>query len=198
MLIDYNKTISYVCPICSEITADKISIFDISGRHGKSFYCSAKACGEKCVSIRKKPSKYYISAECPVCGDSHTFVSSQDGFWSRSFNAYSCPVSDMEILCIGNREDCERFMFDNSESIDEFGNEFNGEDDLICGMLECIYALESEHKISCVCGCEDIRVAATSQGVILACPNCRRMKIIDALPENLEMLEKAHSLILKG
>lgn len=200
MLIDFKKSMAYICPFCSGITSKNIDIFDFSGKSAVGFQCSSTGCREDCISIRQKASKYIVNIECPICGDSHSFSISADRFWAKKLMTLSCPISGIEIFFLGSKNDVEDALAEKAEDFSDFiDEEFDlGEEEILYGILDRIHELREKHKISCVCGNENVEFSMLGGNLALVCTRCGRTKIIETSEENLEKLLKAHSLIISN
>ena len=191
MIVNYNSSAVYFCPECENMAEQSISIFDFSG--GKiDFRCSFKPCGKRCVTARKKKTKYIFDIECPICGETHSFPISCSGFWEKNFVSFSCPVSDNEIFFKGEREEIRKVV----EEMAERNRAALEKEDLLCDMLEELYAMSAEDLIYCSCGNRHVEVTDCGSGIALLCKKCGAAKIIEASAENYRDICEAASIVI--
>ena len=200
MLIDYRKSISYICPFCSNFTEAESDVFAFSGKKSLKFSCAAKTCRSECISIKKKSPKYTVEIECPICGGNHTFHISPSKFWDKTPFTLSCPVSGIEIFFSGTHSEIEKMISEKTKEFEDLLGEDPDEEflefDFIDGIYECLYEMQAAHKVSCVCGSEDIVFTLADNQIALICKRCGRTKLIEPTENTLERLESAHSLII--
>lgn len=196
MLIRLNKKIAYLCPYCSEICGSNLSLFSVSRGHGIDLFCTADDCGEKCVTISKKSGKYVFTVECPVCADTHTFTLNAASVLNKPQLSLKCPVSDIEILMIGNDGNLPEIFENTINSYSDLIEPFMP-DAIFMQMIAIIEKLSRQGDISCICGNEHIQVSAGDDSIRFMCPKCGRKKEITVNEENLAALLAASSIILQ-
>lgn len=197
MLIDYTKSFAYICPFCSALTKKNVNIFKFSGKGYIKFLCSSKSCHEECVSIRGKEFKYIVNIECPLCGGKHSYTVSKNKFWSEKPFSLSCPATGIDIFFAGSSDEIKKMFLKTEKQISELMDiEDNNSIDLIGDILECLYRLQSEHNISCICGNENVEISIADGNIVLICTDCGRIQVITPNKKNLEMLYNISSLII--
>lgn len=123
MILEYKKTLCFICHGCAHSTMYSISVFDIGSAGKFDINCRYK-CGDYCICIEQKNDKYKLSIQCPVCGDIHKFFIDKYEFWRKTFTL-KCPVSMIGICFAGSAGEAAEIMpeMDNAyEKYDCFNN----------------------------------------------------------------------------
>lgn len=199
MLIKYERILAYICPFCSSLSKSKISAFDFSGAGSKELYCSTAGCHEECGRITKRNNKYRINAECPICGDMHTYSADMTKFWTKPIISYKCPVSGINILFCGEAEEVNCAIEENTDYYSEIIPDFDDnseENTILYEIIDCVHYLQSRNKISCVCGSENIAVQIINNNVVIICKKCKRVRVIETNEHNLAMLLNAEAVVI--
>ncbi|MDD6484990.1 MAG: hypothetical protein PUF72_10565 [Clostridiales bacterium] len=197
MLINLNKKIAFICPFCSEINSEELSLFKLSGGR-TGFDCMHRGCGEECVCIEHKKDKYRIQVECPICADLHTFTISADAFLNKPVTIFKCPVSDIDIFYAGEGEAVDKALNSGLEQYSDMIMPFFPDDiDILSQMLEVIERLSGSGDVSCSCGNEHISFKPISNYIVFACSKCGRKKTIEICEDSLAALLNASAIILK-
>lgn len=196
MIINLNKKFAFLCPYCSEICSNDLSLFSVSNGHGAALICADDDCGEKCVTISKKGNKYAFAVECPVCADTHHFTLSTETILNKSRLSLKCPVSDIDILMIGNDDNLTDIFED---SLDEHSDLLDSQtsETILMSMIEVLEKMSLKGNISCICGNDRIDVSANENCIYFSCPKCGRTKEIQVNEKNLALLWSAGSLVIK-
>lgn len=197
MLINLNKTAAYVCPFCSEVNTEKLSMFELSSDEWLTLTCNMPDCGDACVSMRRKKDKCTIRIECPVCGDAHTFTISTDALSRRPLCVFACPVSDVDIFFFGNEDKVYEAIENDVDIFSDSDEEFTEYERILNTMLARIAKLSQNGDLSCVCGCDNIRCGFTDEELIFSCPKCGRQKRLEICAESLMELFNAEAVIIK-
>ncbi len=198
MVIQYKKTIGYVCPLCSGISKQDINAFSFSGGKPVKITCPTPGCRETCVTAVSRPNKIKLTAECPICSDSHSFTVPASSFWSKNSAALKCLSSDAEFLFYGDSDSVDKMLNNLSTDFDllPLCNEYDERNEILSKMIELIRDLDEEQSICCACGSYDIGVEIINGDLSLYCMKCRRMRIIESNEENLEMLLNAEGIVI--
>lgn len=195
MIINLNKKIAFLCPYCSEICDNDISLFSVSKGHSIALICADDDCGEKCVTISKKADKYAFAVECPVCADTHTFTLSTDTVLNKSRISLKCPISDIDILMLGNDYNLADIFEDAlDEHSDLLDSQFS--ETILMNMIEVLEKMSLNGNILCVCGNDRIDVSANEKCIYFSCPKCGRTKEIQVNEKSLAALLTAGSLVI--
>ncbi len=175
MLIDFNRTIAYVCPGCGEVAYGDFSIFGLSGGRGISVSCD---CGRSSLEMStKNGTTYQIVAKCQVCEQNHIYAVTLNDLMHQRILEYSCPEILMGLVFIGKRENVEHAVDENNKYIKEVlttcGIEHAGKDGItILKALDKIQELSDEGGLSCECGSNLIDLEVLENGIVLECCTC--------------------------
>lgn len=201
MVIDYNRTAAYVCPFCSAISEHPLNVFDFSGGQVK-LPCSARGCGEHCVTIVPRGKKYRIDAECPVCMETHSFYVPSEKLWAARALACSCPESGIGIFFIGEQNAVEQKLRESVEEYNRLFGEYGGdpEDDehlILDGIADRLNVLLLDRSVKCTCGSRDISLAIRGGFVTAVCKSCGRTMSMPADEHTLMQLMNIKTFVIK-
>ena len=198
MIMDLNRTIAYICPMCSAITTKKLSVFDFSGRKTVVCSCGNETCSEPVVKLYEKKGAYGIEVECPVCDETHGYTLKQQSFWTRKLLRLACPASNINIFFAGDEAGVSAELDKHSSSISELLEDMDIEDELnlMYDLIDCINELSKINGISCVCGSHNINISAEDRQIVLTCRECGKQKRIEASFESLLALLNTSTIVL--
>lgn len=182
--------------MCIESTIKELNIFNFSGNKVVSLDCSDDDCRENCANISNHNNKYKFEIICPVCGENHTFNINKNTFWSRPLISLKCPVSGINILFLGNKNDVTKSIEKQCHIFDDMRMQ-NSEINLVLEIIECINSFAEERRMYCECGCHEIRATVTQNEIILTCPQCSRKRSFEISIDTLSMLLNLNSIVLK-
>lgn len=198
MLLNYNRTVAYICPDCSGINHKNIQIFNFSGNKKCELYCQYE-CDEKCVTISQKKDKYKIDVVCPICRTTHSFSMKSSTFWHSKFTSFKCPDSGIDIYFHGEAEMVDETLKKQEEFfstlINENGDLF-GTEILLAEILKYIQLLASEGAIGCACGSVDIQMEVCEDSITLQCMDCGAKKVIFPDEDSLTALINENEIYL--
>ena len=201
MLVDLKRTVAYVCPFCSNISSKILSVFNFSGTDGIQLICPTHGCHEVCVYITQKNNRYKIDIECPLCGERHSYSISRESFWHKSIITYKCPVAGIDIFFAGEEAEVERRLNDSTDMYSDIIGDSAPEEDeetfnLLYAIIDRLHKLHERHRISCVCGHEEIDFNIVNGNVILTCTRCKKAKVIETSEDALTRLLNAHAVVI--
>lgn len=197
MLVDLKRIVAYICPFCSNISSKAITVFNFSGTNKIKLICPTHGCHETCVSIMQKNSKYKIDVECPLCGETHSYTVSCEGFWNKELLTYKCPAAGIDIFFAGERSAVEKTLDENSDVYSDIADDYEDEEDtfnMLYAIVECLQNLNDNHNVSCSCGCDDIKMNVSDNNIILTCTRCNKTKTIATSSESLTRLLNSHAV----
>ena len=175
MVIDFNRTIAYVCPGCGEVAYGDFSIFELSGGRGISASCS---CGKSsCQLNTKNGSTYHIGIKCQACEKTHEYAIPLNELMHSRILEYSCPELLMGLVFIGDKESVAHAVAENNKYVKEIlttcGIEHAGKDGItILKALDKIQQLSDDGNLSCECGSATIDLGVLENGIVLECCTC--------------------------
>lgn len=200
VLVDLKRIVAYICPFCSNISSKSISIFNFSGKEKLQLICPTHGCHETCVYITQKNTKYKLSIECPLCGETHSYSISQENFWHKPLITYKCPVAGIDIFFAGERDKVEEVLDENTDVYSDIIEDLDDEDDtsfnVLYAIIERLHTMKDEHHITCTCHSEDVELNVVNSNIILTCQQCKKSKVIETTEENLTRLLNAHAIII--
>lgn len=201
MLVDLKRIAAYICPFCSNISSKSLSIFNFSGADKVQLICPTHGCHETCVYITPKRKKYKLDILCPLCGETHSYTVSAEGFWHKPLIAYKCPGAGMDIFFVGEKTEVERALEENSDIysdvIDDMDDGLdNSIFNLLYAIIERLHILKDAHKLSCSCGSENIELNVINGNILLTCMRCHRTRVIETTEDNLIHLLNAKAIII--
>lgn len=199
MILNYERTVAYFCPMCSGITTRTIRIFDFSGGKQVCFACGNHNCGEDALQIGMRKDKYQITVQCPVCDETHTYTLKPATFWGKKFFSLQCPTSGIRIFFIGSAEEVSLELDKTTPLVSGIAADMDVEEELgiMFDIVECINDLAKEESIYCTCGSRRITVSAEDKKVILRCAECGKTKEIPATLESLVVLMNTMAIVLE-
>ncbi len=175
MVIDFNRTIAYVCPGCGEVAYGDFSLFELSGGRGISVSCS---CGKSsCELNTKNGNTYHIGIKCQACEKIHEYAVPVGELMHSRILEYSCPELLMGLIFIGDNESVTHAVQENNKYINEIlttcGIEHAGKDGItILKALDKIQQLSDDGGLTCECGSVTIDLDVLENGIVLQCCTC--------------------------
>ncbi len=175
MIIDFNRTVAYICPGCGEVTYGVFSLFELSGGRGISVSCD---CGKSQLKIfPKKENTYIVSVKCQVCETEHEYAVPLSELLHNRFLDFLCPELLMGLAFIGDREKVEHAVEENNKYIKEIlttcGLEHSGKNGIaILKALDKMQQLSDEGGVRCECGSTLIDLDVLENGIVLECCEC--------------------------
>ena len=116
MIIDFNRTVAYVCPGCGDVAYGKFSLFELSGGRSISVSCD---CGKSSLKISYKNDKIYsITVGCQVCEKEHEYAVPLTELLHQQLLEFSCPELLMGLIFVGD----DGSEFRNSRCLDSINN----------------------------------------------------------------------------
>ena len=185
-------TVIYRCPHCGLSVISVVGIFTLSGDMVK-LKCE---CGNSELVITKtKDAKVRIKIPCLACGDTHTFVISQDAFFERKVLCLACTYTGINICFIGEKEEAHKILEENDAELAEIMKEAGIEDfdgfhnkqdytltdpeteNLVRFMLEEFKADDCIH-CNCPDGDGDYDFRFMGEDILVFCKKCNATAII--------------------
>ena len=175
MIIDFNRTVAYVCSGCGEVTYGEFSLFELSGGRGISVSCD---CGKSELKILSKNGKMYtVSVKCQVCEKNHDYIVPLTDLLHKKFIDFLCPELLMGLAFVGDKEKIENAVAENNKYVKEIlttcGIEHAGKNGIaILKALDKIQLLSDEGGVRCECGSDLIDLDVLENGIVLECCKC--------------------------
>jgi len=183
MLINFNRTVAYICPGCGEVSYGEFTLFELSGGRGISVSCD---CGKSTLRIFcKSGTTYTISAGCQVCEKEHEYAVSLYELLHKDFLEFSCPELLMGLVFIGEKGKVDYAVEENNKYIKEIlttcGLEHAGKNGItILKALDVIQQLSDDGALFCECGSTLIDLDVLENGIVLECCTCGAKAVFTA------------------
>lgn len=175
MVIDFKRTIAYICHGCGEVAYGEFSLFELSGGRGVSVACD---CGKSSIKINTKNGNIYtISVKCQACEKEHEYAVALSELLHKQFLDFVCPELLMGLVFIGEKEKVEHAIEENNKYINEIlttcGIEHAGKNGIvILKALDKLQLLSDEGGVVCECGSDIIDLDVLENGIVLECCTC--------------------------
>ena len=172
MVIDFNRTVAYVCPGCGDVAYGKFSLFELSGSKCISVSCD---CGKSALKISYKSDRAYsITVGCQVCEKNHEYAVPLTELLHQHFFEFSCPELLMGLVFIGDEEKVKQAVEENNKYVNEIlttcGIEHAGKNGIaILKALDKIQQLSEDGGLKCECDSVLIDLDVLENGIVLEC-----------------------------
>lgn len=175
MIINYNRTVAYICPGCGEIAYGDFSLFELSGGRGISVSCDCKK--SSLAIMPKNDTTYTICVKCQVCEKNHEYAVPLADLLRKNFLDFLCPELLMGLAFIGDSASVEKAIEENNKYIKEIlttcGIEHAGKNGIpILKALDKIQLLSDKGGVRCECGSDLIDLDVLENGIVLECCEC--------------------------
>lgn len=175
MIIDFNRTVAYVCPGCGDVAYGKFSLFELSGNKGVSVSCD---CGKSSLEISYKNDRLYsIIVGCQVCEKNHEYMIPLSELLHQHFFEFSCPELLMGLVFIGAEDKVTQAVEESNKYVKEIlatcGIEHAGKNGIaILKALDKIQQLSEDGGLRCECSSVLIDLDVLENGIVLECCTC--------------------------
>lgn len=199
MLLDFDRYLSYICPVCGQTTQRSIVPFNLNGNNS-IFTCGDSYCSKEVLTIKQKKDKYIIEYLCAACGGMHRFTISKSGFWHNDIIVLTCPEANIEMLCIGT-EQCVKANYEKQKELYIKAEEELYSDPSLKLYFDIIGAVNDIAKSSLVvcsgCTRSDADIELIDDGVLIICRHCGTKKIIPITSESYKELSETGTIVLE-
>lgn len=196
MIKSLSKTIAYICPFCYTSNQFQIGIFKFSGGASADLFCAEDTCRHPCGKIIPVHDKLKIITDCPICGEVHTYMLSQNALWNAELMTFTCPNTGVNIFFIGTKANVTRSVDENNRMLSEIADEeSDNEFFMMQEMFEKLQDALNKKKISCRCGCKEILVDFASDELILKCEKCGNTKRLSPFEPQVNMFFSQNKII---
>lgn len=175
MIIDFNRTVAYICPGCGETAFGEFSLFGFSGERGISVKCG---CGKSQLKIvPKTKTQYAVLLPCIMCDETHVFHVPLNDFMRQECIDLSCPDILIGLAYIGKKSAVTAAVKENDAYLKEVvtacGLEHTGKNGItMLKALDKIQELSEDGNLTCECGSNMIDVDVLEDALILECCTC--------------------------
>jgi len=175
MVIDFNRTVAYLCPGCGEIAFGDFSLFELSGGRGISVKCD---CGKSQLKLFPKSETHCaVSVHCLVCDKEHEFSVLLHELMKQNCVDFSCPEILIGLAFIGKKDAVQALVKENDAYVEEIvsacGLAHTGKNGItMLKALDKIQELSENACLHCECGATTIDVDVLENELILECCVC--------------------------
>jgi len=199
MLLDYDRHLSYTCPVCGQTTTRRIIPFHLSGSK-VSFSCGDHYCSKEIFTIAKKKDKYVIEYLCAACGGMHRFTVSVNGFWNNNLTLVNCPEAGLTMLSIGTKKSVNDNLKQQYDMYKKAEEELYSDPSLklyfdIIGIVNDIAKSGAVLCTSCTKNTADIELI--DDAVLITCRNCGAKKLIPITEKAYNELSETGTIVLE-
>lgn len=199
MLLDYDRYLSYICPVCGQTTQRRIVPFNLSGNKAV-FSCGDSSCGKEIFTVIQKKDKYIIEYLCAACGGTHRFTIGTNGFWNNDITVLTCPEASIEMISIGT-EQCVKDNYEKQKEMYIKAEEELYSDPSLKLYFDIIGAVNDIAKSGSVvcssCTENDADIELIDAGVLIICRHCGAKKIIPITSESYKELSETGTIVLE-
>lgn len=199
MVIESKETtLAYRCPHCGTGVMSAVGIFSLTADMLK-LKCP---CGKSEMQVvYSKDGKVRIKVPCLICPSGHSYTVSKNIFFGRDLFVLPCPCSDVNIAFMGETnavkaelsrtelellELLEENGIDSFSALNEEGEQFLSDPQIVEIVMFVIRDLEAENKIFCKCPPRedgdghvfDVEILEDGSGIRVTCPDCKAQRLI--------------------
>lgn len=203
MLIPTSTVVAIRCPACDRVEFHVLSLFSFAGGNSAKINCS---CGAPVMQVSTREYRnFQVQVRCGMCETRHLWQFQRRDLWSTEVVNLQCDETDLEIGCIGPKEQVKQCIRNHQErSLSEMAEElgFSGyfeNPGVSYEMLENLYNIADAGRLSCQCGNQNIEMEIFPNRVELRCGYCRSGGALGTEGEaDLTMLRAAWEVQLTG
>ena len=176
MVINFKRTVAYMCPSCGEMTFADFSLFELSGERGISVSCGCQKSQLKIFPKTKE--QYVLSLRCLLCDELHEYPVSLQDLLKKSCMDFACPQVLIGLAFVGKSDAVSSRVKENTEYINEIvstcGLSHTGKNGVtMLKALDKIQQLSDDSNLFCECGSNIIDVDVLEDEIILECCMCK-------------------------
>ena len=199
MIVNLEKTILVICPICGEIIENHITPFDVMS----VFDVKCPVCKNVAMKIEYTGGEYKITQNCFICDTEHVFKTGYNAMWKKGIFSFGCSGSGLDICYIGEEDAVQKAMETLEIQLENMMKsipqpqitELSG---ILKDAFNLLDKLLTDGKIICLCGEGKIGAFITSKGITLTCATCGSVEVIKMQSdEDLQKLKKRKSILLR-
>lgn len=175
MVEDTKRTLAYICPVCGKAVAVERTIFQLAA----SVNHLPCPCGKSELAVEVTGDRCHLTVPCVFCGKDHRVSCSTKAFLHEKTLAFSCAVSGLDCLYVGEEGPVFQALERLEEAVDRLILESEAEekgaflDELVMGeVLGEIKEIAQRGGISCQCGSKEYGVRVGYSAVELVCARC--------------------------
>lgn len=175
MIEEAKRTLAYICPVCGMAVAVERSAFQLAAAVNH-LPCP---CGKSELVVEMTGNQCRLQVPCIFCGKDHKVSCSTRAFLHEKALAFSCVVSGLDCLYVGDEGPVFQALGRLEETVDRLVMESQAEekgaflDELVMGeVLGEIKEIARRGGISCQCGSTSYKLRVGYSTVELVCARC--------------------------
>ena len=199
MLLNFDRYISYTCPVCGQTTQCRIIPFHLSGKSA-IFSCCIARCKSEIFTIIEKKDKYIIEYLCAACGGVHRFTISISGFWSKDIIVPSCPETGLEMISFGTEHNVGKNLKEHLDLYKKAEEELYSDPalSLYFDMVNAINVIAKSNSVICKgCTKNAADIELVNDAVVITCRNCGAKKQIPITMDAFKELSETGTIVLE-
>lgn len=202
MLEDGKRTLAYICPVCGKAVAVERTAFQLAA----SVNHLPCPCGKSELVVELMGDQCHVRVPCVACGRDHKVTCSTKAFLHEKVLAFSCGLSGLDCLYVGEEEPVFRALNRLEEAVDRMvlGSQ-SGEksaflDELVMGeVLGELKEIAARGGVSCVCGSKEYGLKVGFSTVDLVCARCgRTLRLGAATADDIDAICCKTKLVIGG
>lgn len=175
MIEEAKRTLAYICPVCGKAVAVERTAFQLAASVNR-LPCP---CGKSELVVELAGDQCRLQVPCIFCGRDHKVSCSTRAFLHEKALAFSCAVSGLDCLYVGEEGPVFQALERLEEAVDRLVLEDQAEqkgaflDELVMGeVLGEIKEIARRDGISCQCGSTVYGIRVGYSAVELVCARC--------------------------
>lgn len=190
---------AYLCPKCRQSVVVEESEFRLAAASSK-IPCP---CGGSALLVEMEADHVDLTVPCLYCGEEHHIRCSAHAFLREKALAFSCKVTGLDCLYVGEEEPVFRALRRLEEAAAHMGERTEEgsflNEAVMTEVLGELKDIAARGGISCQCGSKEYAVKVNYSAVELTCGKCgARLRLPAATGEDLEDLCCRHTLLIGG
>lgn len=175
MIEEAKRTLAYICPVCGKAVAVERTAFQLAASVNR-LPCP---CGKSELVVELAGDQCRLQVPCIFCGRDHKVSCSTRAFLHEKALAFSCAVSGLDCLYVGEEGPVFQALERLEEAVDRLILEDQAEqkgaflDELVMGeVLGEVKEIARRGGISCQCGSTGYSIRLNYSAVELVCARC--------------------------
>lgn len=183
MLVPADAAIALRCPVCGRMELKSLSLFAFAGGRAAELIC---ACGTTLFRLETRDRKQFLArAHCMACEEWHVFECRRRDIWSAEVKELVCEDMGLEIGMVGPYGGVKERLRSQEKSLAEMARDLGFSTyfenaDVMYAILESLYEMADNGRLTCRCGNRDVEVEIFSNHIKLYCSECGAGGIIAA------------------
>ncbi|TDA69768.1 MAG: hypothetical protein D9V47_04655 [Clostridia bacterium] len=175
MLLPADAVIALRCPVCGRVELKSLSLFAFARGRAVELIC---ACGTTIFRLETRDRKQFLArAHCMACEEWHVFECRRRDIWSTEVKELVCEDMGLEIGMVGPYSSVKARLRSQEKSLAEMARDLGfsayfENADIMCAVLEYLYEMADNGRLTCRCGNRDVEVEIFPGYIQLRCAEC--------------------------